>query len=71
MKIEVFKKFYPDKPTRGFWRHYFRARAANGEIIFQSEPYNQKRERDKTVRLIRRTNWSNVDVKDLGEAERY
>lgn len=33
-------------------RFFFRARAANGEIIFPSEPYRDRDARDATVELI-------------------
>lgn len=66
MKIIKFKKLHHRNKT---FTHYFRIRADNGEIIAQSEGYTTKRARDKTVRLIRRTDWTQVPVHEIGEAE--
>ncbi len=51
LKIQKLQGFVPYKT--GFKpAYYFRIRAANGEIVLQSEGYNTKRAREKTVKLL-------------------
>lgn len=68
MKIILFQRSTTAR-SRYKLRYYFRVRAANGEIILQSEGYNSKAARNATVKLITRTDWSQVPVQDVGEAE--
>lgn len=73
MKIQLFTRvsFYcnANGDRRQQRINYFRVRADNGEIILQSEGYNSKAARNATVKLLTRTDWSQVQVQDVGEAE--
>lgn len=67
MKIETWSQ--EERVSRnkdGSWRygnrHYFHIVASNGEIILQSEAYNSKVARNATVKLIQRTDWSQVQA---------
>ena len=49
-KFEIFSRF----TLRGR-RHFFRYRAPNGEIMFQSQAYKRRESAQETVDSIRRT----------------
>ena len=67
MKIQLFKRLQHGSRTK--FNHYFRVRADNGEKIIQSEAYSSVAARNKTVALIRRTNFRALPVQDIGEAD--
>lgn len=46
-------EFFRRLTLRG-WRHFFRLRAPNGEIILQSQPYTRRASAEDTVRTIKR-----------------
>jgi uncharacterized protein YegP (UPF0339 family) len=66
-KIEVFESVA--LPGTGTKRQtYFRCRAANGEIVFQSEGYKNHKDALKTIEGIQR-NVGNAQVRELGSSK--
>ncbi len=62
IRVETFHK--PDRLLRR--RYYFRFRAANGEIMAQSEAYNSRTSRDQSLQVltsgIYEGGWKRVDL---------